>query len=130
MPEVNLLAVVVAAAAAFLQSSAWYAAFGALLAPAEGPPPTAQHPPLSKVGVELLRSLVLAAVLAGLASRSDVSGWSGGAVLGLALWVGFPLVLWTGALTWEGTPLRVAAVHAGDWLVKLVLITVLVSVWR
>ena len=38
---------------------------------------------------------------------------------GLALWVGFPLVLWTGAVVHEDTPVRLAALHGGDWLLKL-----------
>jgi hypothetical protein len=53
---------------------------------------------------------------------------SGGALLGLVLWVGFPLVLWTGAVIHEATPVRLAALHAGDWLLKLLLIGVVVVV--
>jgi Protein of unknown function (DUF1761) len=57
--------------------------------------------------------------------------WTGtGAVrLGLALWIGFPVVLWTGAVTWERVPPKLAAIHAGDWLLKLLVIAAIVSVW-
>ena len=44
------------------------------------------------------------------------------------LWIGFPFVLWTGAVIHESTPVRLAAIHAGDWLVKLLLIGVIVVV--
>ena len=43
-------------------------------------------------------------VVAGLAVEGDVDAWRGGLVLGLALWVGFPLVLWVGAMLHEKTP--------------------------
>jgi len=33
-------------------------------------------------------------------------------------------------MIWESTPWRLAAVHAGDWLVKLLVIGVIVSVWQ
>lgn len=43
------------------------------------------------------------------------------------LWVGFPLVLWTGAVVHERTPPALAAIHAGDWLVKLLVVTALIA---
>jgi hypothetical protein len=88
-----------------------------------------QTPPW-KAGVELPRGLVLAAVLAGVAAQGEVDEWTGGLLLGLALWIGFPLVLWTGAVIHEGTPWKLAVIHAGDWLVKLLLVAVIVSVWQ
>jgi hypothetical protein len=30
----------------------------------------------------------------------------------------------------ENTPWKLAAIHAGDWLVKLLVVAVIVSVWR
>jgi hypothetical protein len=80
--------------------------------------------------VELLRGLVLASIIAGLADRAHVDTWNAGLALGAVLWVGFPLVLWVGAVVHEGTPIRLAAIHAGDWLVKLLVLGVLLSVWR
>ena len=80
--------------------------------------------------VELLRCLVLSGAVAGLAVQAGVDEWTGGLLLGLALWVGFPLVLWTGALIHEDTPFKLAAIHGGDWLVKLLVVGVIVSAWR
>jgi Protein of unknown function (DUF1761) len=60
--------------------------------------------------------------------RSWIAGWPprlrstsgpGALLLGLALWIGFPFVLWTGAVVHEKTPWKLAAIHAGDWLPKL-----------
>jgi hypothetical protein len=50
-------------------------------------------------------------------------------LLGLFLWIGFPLVLWTGAMIWENTLWRLAAIH-GDWLGKLLVVALIVSVWQ
>jgi hypothetical protein len=85
------------------------------------------RPRPSKLAAELARSLILATVIAGLASRGDIDTAAGGLLLGVALWVGFPFILWIGAILWENTPWRLAALHAGDWLVKLLVVGVIVS---
>jgi hypothetical protein len=50
-------------------------------------------------------------------------------LLGLALWLGFPFVLLTGSMMWEKVPAVTAMLHAGDWLLKLVVISVIVGLW-
>jgi len=84
---------------------------------------------LPKVVAELLRTLVLAYVLARLIALLRV-GWTGALRLGIWLWIGFPAVLLSGSVMWQNVPWRLAAIHAGDWLVKILLITVILSVWR
>jgi hypothetical protein len=79
--------------------------------------------------VELVRNLILAAVVAGLASQIGVETWPGTILLGLALWVGFPLVLLTGSVYHEKVPVPLAAIHGGDWLLKLLVISVIVGLW-
>jgi hypothetical protein len=69
-------------------------------------------------------------VLARLVRGLGVSTGPGAAGLAVLLWIGFPFVLWTGAIMWENVPVELAAIHAGDWLLKLVLVTVIVAVWR
>jgi hypothetical protein len=127
MPDVDAPAVLAATVLGFVLSGAYYAVLGERLARVSA---AAGSMPPWKVAAELLRNLVLAAVVAGLAARGEIDEWTGGLLLGLALWIGFPLVLWTGALIHENTPIRLAAIHAGDWLVKLLAIAVLVSVWQ
>ena len=129
MPDIDPPAVLVATVAAFVSGGAYYAALGEQLATVSSAAAAAaeEQPPWT-YPVELLRCLVLALVVAGLASQGEIDEAGGGLVLGLALWVGFPLVLWTGAIVHERTPVKLAAIHAGDWLVKLLLISVIVSV--
>lgn len=77
---------------------------------------------------ELLRALVVVTVMAVLADRAGIRGWGEGAVFGLVLWLGFPLVLWVGAIVHERTPWQLAALHGGDWLLKLVAAAVILSI--
>ena len=129
MPEVDVLAVLVASALAFVVGATYYAVAGERLAGVRDAAAAAGQPPPWKLAAELVRCLILAAVVAGLATHAEVAGWTGGVALGLPLWIGFPFVLWTGAVVHEDTPWRLAAIHAGDWLVKLLAVAVLVSVW-
>jgi hypothetical protein len=46
------------------------------------------------------------------------------------VWIGFPVVILIGSVLWENTPVKVAAIHAGDWLVKMLVIPIIMSVWR
>ena len=129
----NYLAIVVAAVAAFVFSAVWYGVFGqdmAKLHPAYADPAAALRPPAWKMLVEVVRSLILAYVLSRFVVLLGVVDWRGAIRLGLWMWVGFPFVLWTGAVVWENVPPKLAAIHTGDWLVKLLLITVVVGLWR
>jgi hypothetical protein len=133
MNDLNYLAIVTAAVAAFVFSSVYYGAFGkqlAMLSPAYAEAGTgAQRPPAWKMLVEIVRSLVVASVLAGLATELEIEDWTAAVALGFAVWIGFPVVLWTGAIMWEKVPWKLAAIHAGDWLVKVLIIAVIVGVW-
>jgi len=131
MLTVNYLAVVVAAVAAFVVSFVWYIVFGEQLSSPRGMGAAAMTtPPAWMMVIELGRSLVVASVVAGLATRLGIADWMGAALLGLTAWIGFPAVLLAGSVLWENVPWMLAAIHAGDWLVKLLIISVIVSVWR
>jgi Protein of unknown function (DUF1761) len=121
-------AVLAAAVAAFVVSAIFYSGFGDRLANVSDAAASDEQPPPWKFAVEVGRCLLLSAVVAGLASQGDIDEWTGGLLLGLALWAGFPLVLWTGAVMWENAPRTLALIHGGDWLVKLLVVGVIVSV--
>jgi len=84
MPDINLLAVLAATLVAFVLSSTYYSVFAAELADVSDAAASGEQPPPWKLGVELLRSLTLAAVVAGLASQGRIDEWTGGLVLGLS----------------------------------------------
>jgi hypothetical protein len=133
MTRMSSVPIVVAALAAFVFSFVWYSAFGqemAKLHPAYADAAAAARPPAWKILVEIVRNLILAFVLARFVVLLGISRLTGAIVLALWLWVGFPVVLWTGAILWENVPPKLAAIHAGDWLAKLILIAAVVGVWR
>ncbi len=130
MPDVTILAVLAASIVAFVIGGTYYAVLGEQLAEVSAAAAAGEQMPPWKLAVELLRCLIIAAVVAGLASQGEIDTWTGGLLLGLALWIGFPVVLWVGAMIHEGAPFKLAAIHAGDWLVKLFAVAVIVSIWQ
>jgi len=44
---------------------------------------------------------------------------------GLFVWIGFPVIILTGSVLWRNTSLKVAAIHAGDWFVKMMVIPIM-----
>lgn len=45
------------------------------------------------------------------------------------LWAGFPFVLLSGSVIWDRVPPVTAGLHAGDWLLRLVVTSVIVGLW-
>jgi Protein of unknown function (DUF1761) len=132
MLGVNFLAVVVGAVAVFVASSVWYIVFGPTRMRLRGiEPGTAAdvRPPPWKVLAEVLRSVVVAYVLARFIGALGVT-WMGAVGLGLLAWIGFPVMILLGSVQWEDVPWKLAAIHAGDWLVKLLILSVILGVWR
>ena len=136
MVHVNYLAVLVAAVAVFVLGWLWYSPllFFKPWMRLRGMDPAVAMAgakmPAGKLFIELVRFLVLAFVIARFAARLGVSGWMGAVHFGLFLWIGFPVILLTGSLLWENIPWKVAAIHAGDWLVKMLVIPIIVSLWH
>jgi hypothetical protein len=130
MIHLNYLAIAVATVAAFVVSSVYYAVLGKQLAAAGSAAAGGKRPPAWKIALELVRSLVLTTVLAGFAAKLDIVTWTGALGLAFAAWIGFAAVLFSGSVLWENVPWRLAAIHAGDWLVKTAVVAVIVSLWR
>ena len=128
--ELNYLAIVVAAVAAFILSAVWYGVFGGRLAELHPTYADSGSPSAKDAIFELGKNLVVGVVLAGLADQIGIEGWAGAALLGLVLWVGIVVVLLTGSVYHEKVPMKLAAIHAGDWLLKLVVIAIIVGVWQ
>jgi uncharacterized protein DUF1761 len=123
----DLRRIVVAAGSAVVASGAWYAVFGTRLAELDEVYARESPPPAWVVPVEFARSATVATAVAALTARTGATGPGDGVRLGLALWGAFPVVLLTGSVVHEKVPWQQAAIHAGDWLVKLVLVSALVG---
>ena len=126
MADIDPLAIGVATLAAFVLSGVWYALLPLRSSDAgEASQAGAPSPPI--LMAEILRSAVVATVVAGLAAELGAVDIAEGALLGLVLWFGFPAVLFAGSIIHERYPARLAAVHLGDWLLKLALIGAIVG---
>jgi amino acid permease len=129
MPDIDPVVILVATVVCFALGAVYYAVLSTRLAELSGTAGSDVKAPPWALVVEVLRCLVLAAVVAGLAAQARVDGVTGGLVLGLILWTGFPVVLWIGAIVHENIRWRLAAIHAGDWLVKRLVVGAVVSAW-
>lgn len=132
MVKMNYWAVVVAAVVAFVASSIWYAVLGKVLA--EVSPAFAElqagKPAPWRILTVLAGSLVLSFVVAYVVGLRDSVTGLGAVGIGLLLWLGLSAMQWMSSMVWEKVPLKMAAIHAGDWLVKLIIISAIVGVWR
>jgi predicted Co/Zn/Cd cation transporter (cation efflux family) len=134
MVNLNYVAVVVAAVAVFAFAAVYYTLLArqrAALSPAAAAAAAKRsRPPAWLMALELGKALVVAFVVAGLVSLIGITDWTGALELGFALWIAFPVVLLIGSVTQENVPWKLGAIHAGDWLAKLLIIAVIVSLWR
>ena len=134
MLRMNHLAVLVAAVAAFVLSSVYYRLYAQQIVDLHPRNPEVvaamMKPALWKVLAEVARTVVVAYVLALLVARLGIRDGKHAAELAVLLWIGFSFVMWAGAIIWEGVPVKLAAIHSGDWLLKTVLIALIVGVWR
>ncbi|NMN97333.1 DUF1761 domain-containing protein [Antrihabitans stalactiti] len=130
MDDINFLAVGAATIVAFVSASVFYSVFAAQLQAVSSAANPTERPPAWKMLVEIARCVVLTTIFAGIAAEIGVDGIGGAVLLALVLFIGFPAMLWTGAMLWENTPWRLAALHGGDWLLKLLLIAVVIGLWR
>ena len=134
MLHLNVWAIVVATVVVFVLSSVYYIVLSKQYVQLRGLDASAAadaaKPQPVKMVIELVRSLVLATVVAGLASLVGVSGFGGALLLGIVLWIGFPLMILSGSILWDQVPWKLAAIHVGDWLIKLLVISLIVGLWR
>jgi len=130
--RVNYLAVVVSGIAAFVFSSLYYSPLllGNTWRVVDPAAAVGMTPSMGRVLAEIVRTLVIAYVLARLISILGPNGWRSAVLLAIWLWFGFSAMMWVGAVMWENTPWPVAAIHAGDWLVKTLLIAFILGAWR
>ena len=128
----SYLAVLVAAVAAFVASSVWYTTFAnAWMELRSIDPATAADTATSAWAMlfVVFQSLIVAFMLAYFVVHLGIVDLKGAVRPGVLVWV-FPAVILLGSVVHENVPFMLAAIHAGDWIVKLLLMAVMLSVWR
>lgn len=122
------LGILIATATAFVISFAFYALMSTPSPTAASPLEVSTRPKWWQVLIELVRSALVASLIAGLMGAAEWQGPLAGLLLGLALGV-LPIVLLAGSVLWEGVPVRAAATHAIDWIIKLAAIGAIVGIF-
>jgi hypothetical protein len=123
---VIVLGVVIAMVAGLVTGAIVYGVVPA--GPATASVAAPSRPAAAVAVVELVRSLAVACLLAGLLAAGEWSGSAAGALLGIALWT-LPAVLLAGSVFHDGVAPRQAALHALDWAVKLAAIGAVVGLF-
>jgi hypothetical protein len=126
MTRIKVIGIALAAVSAFAASSLWYSPvlFGRQLVALSGVAASA-NPDGWKIAAEMLRNLLLASVICWLLAHQEANRLR--AALGFAaiLWLGFPFTLLSGSVLWQNVPPELALIHSGDWLMKLLLMTLI-----
>lgn len=130
MRETQYLAILATAIIAFVVSMVYYIIFANARKKLNSAATDIKRPQPVKLSIEIIRNILLAFVLCYLIAQVGVTNWMGGASLGFRLWIGFPLILLSGSVMWENVPWKLASIHAGDWLIKLLLMCIILSIWR
>lgn len=84
----------------------------------------------NKLLVEIVRTFVLGLVLTYAVLMLNLQTPIQAVILAFWLWIGFPVVLLVGSVIHEHFPARLATIHAIDWLAKLMIFVVIVTLWR
>ena len=79
---------------------------------------------------EFVRTFVLGLVIAYSVNLLGLTQWYQSVVLTFWLWVAFPVVLLVGSVIHENYSKQLAAIHAIDWLVKLLIFAIVLTIWQ
>lgn len=130
----DALVVVAAVAAGFVVSAIWYSPplFGGVWTSLREVDPAATGPALApalKGLIEAVRELVVASALLTFVRLGRVVDWRGALRVGFWAWLGFPVAMLAGASLWDGKSWILSAIHAGDWLMKMLVMAGLIGAW-
>lgn len=134
--DINLVAVVVAGAATFALGALWYSPwlFGRIWVAALGLTPEQVAEQKKTAGpayaVTLLCWLVMAAALAVLIQRIDITTAQGGIKLAVLCWLGFAATVGLSGHMFSGRRLGVFLVDASFQLTSLVAMGAILACWR
>lgn len=128
--KVNYSAVVITGLSAFALSLLWYSPllFGEVWLRYRNNTP--QTTPQWTMLMAPLREIIASYVIALLITRVAISDWRNAIRLMLLLWLAFHAVGMAGAILWDHMPWQLGAVHAGDWLLKMIYMATVLNFWH
>jgi hypothetical protein len=84
----------------------------------------------NRIMAELVRNFVLGLVLAYAVAMLNLLYFNQALLLAVWLWIGFPVIILSGSVVHENYSKALATIHAGDWLLKLLIFAVILTLWR
>lgn len=134
--QVNVLAVLTAAVAAFALGALWYSPvlFAKQWMRAQGHTPekleTMKKGVARAYAVSFVCFVVMAAMMAILIGRLGIGSVLGGIKLGVLCWIGFAATIGLTANMYSDKPLSAYLIDAGYQLVYMVIMGIILAVWR
>ena len=127
--KMNYWAVIITGLAAFLLSIIWYSNvfFGEIWQRYRHAPNPAI--PQWTMAFALLREIIASFVLAKFIVQLNYKEWKLTTRLILLLWLAFQAVGMAGAILWDNMQWQLRAVHAGDWLMKMIFMGIILTIW-
>jgi hypothetical protein len=130
LPQVNILAVVVAAIAVFVTGGLYWAVVAPAWSRRLGTPPEEARPTPGQFGIAFVTRVVVAYVLAVFAGWAGAREAGAGVEIGFLAWLGFVVTLAIGQAAFERRPWQVVAVALPESLIGYVLMGAIVGAWR
>jgi hypothetical protein len=135
MIQVNYVVIIVGTILAFLFSAIYYVLLSKQVssireANAGKSGVTNSKMTVNKMVIELVRTFVLGLVIAYAVAMLNLLYLEQAVMLAIWLWIGFPVVLLVGSVIHENFPPRLAAIHSIDWLVKLMIFAIILTLWK
>jgi hypothetical protein len=130
LPHVNLLAVIVAAAVAFLIGGAYWAVLTPAFLRRLGRPPEEARPTPAQLSIAFVTRVVIAYSLAVFVSWAAAQGISGGAEIGFLAWLSLVVPLIIGQAAFERKPWQTVAIALPEALTGYVVMGAIVGAWR
>ncbi|MGB3922110.1 MAG: DUF1761 domain-containing protein [Minisyncoccia bacterium] len=78
----------------------------------------------------LVMAYVLSHVLVFATSYMNSSGWTSGASSGFWMWLGFVAPVSLGVVLWENKPWKLWYINASHYLVSLIVMGIILSLWK
>lgn len=130
MADLRLWPLAAAVIAAFIASAIWYILFAKQRAKLSPAARESGRPQPKLLAAELAKNIILVCCIAYFLRAFGVEGFADALHVALAFWIAFPVLILMSSVMYEKVPFKLAAIHAGDWLIKLVLIVEIITLWR
>lgn len=133
--DINIFALVAAGVTSVVIGAVWYtpAVFGTAWMSlagltAERAETAKKRMPYMAVG-GFLASVILAWVLAQFVSALNIIAFGDALIIGFWMWFGFMVPVLIGPVLWEQKSIKYFAINAGYWLVTILAIATIVTLW-